>query len=292
MDLGSVSCAAGKGAALGVPAAAAATAAAAAADVAPRGSVAREMARRQQPPERPRPNPIADRPNAAALLGRVDVSIRVWTLGLRFVRLLSLAPEWRDQLQADAQRSAFKHEPLPEGWPACFLVSGGFAAPGDRTVAVDTRVFKDPAGGAGKHLGFHGAVLQGLVRSRCNFGKFFKERVWSVILDAVAAGPRQGPQTIHVLSFCKSGRHRSVGIASLIREVARADTAWDVQLRHLSDSEWWHETCGVCSMCTTRSDCRKDEALAAARAAAHDAQRDFDAPGRGSRRGGGGGQLR
>jgi len=218
--------------------------------------------------------------SAAVLESRTDVKLRVWTSGLRFANQAPLAREGRGELVREALACAQRHSAVPAHWPAAFLRSGGWSAGSNEvTIAVDTRAFSDPAqSDAGRHLGFHGAVLQGLVRSRRqHFGRFFSERVWAPILAALAAAPpSEQPVTVHVLSFCKSGRHRSVGIASLIWEVARL-TRWDIQVDHLSASSWWLGTCNNCRECQDASDPRKEIAVNAAVAAADVARLSFDA---------------
>jgi len=213
------------------------------------------------------------------MYGNKSVTICVWTLGLRFAGKLTLAPENREALVREALRCVAPIRPVPADWPAALLVSGGYASPQDPTVAIDTRPFKDPAkGNSGRHVGFHACVLDGLVQSRCqDFSVFFKEQVWAPILEAVAAAPGHAPHTVHVLSFCTSGRHRSVGIASLIWEVAHQTTQWDLKMDHLSAGEWWHGTCSGCQECHSRQDRRKANAFAAALAAAAKARQTFDA---------------
>jgi len=243
----------------------------------PRAAAALRLDGARKPPQPELPAAVGG-PASNAFYARNNVTLHIWTLGLRFVDKLPLASPTRAALVRDAHKSASLHRPVPSGWPAAFLMSGGWATPQDLKVAVDTRSFKDPArGNSGRHLGFHGAVLDGLVHSRCqNFEVFFMDSVWAPILAAVSAAPSHEPRVVHVLSFCKSGRHRSVGIASLIWEVARETTSWELQMDHLSSSEWWQGTCNNCRECKSKHDSRKDVALAAALAAAGMARQVFD----------------
>lgn len=278
-DSSSGSGSAGDGDAVAAPAAVAAPGAAAASAVlVPRAAAAPQLDAARQRPQPELPRAAFGGPASNAWYARKKVTLYIWTLGLRFVNKLNLESQSRAALVRDALKSASSNSPVPSGWPAAFLASGGWAAPQELIVSVDTRPFKDPArGNSGRHLGFHGAVLDGLLHSRCqDFGVFFTEHVWGPILEAVSAAPSHEPHTVHVLSFCKSGRHRSVGIASLIWEVARETTRWELQMDHLSSSEWWQGTCNNCPECKSRQDSRKGVVLAAALAAAGKAQQVFD----------------
>lgn len=208
-----------------------------------------------------------------------DIKLRIWTLGLRFAHLVSLAAGGRAALVQVAHDHAKNRLGVPPYWPAAFLQSGGLSAsPSEITIAVDARCFSDPAQHSNRHLGFHGSVLHGMVHSRRqDFCLCFGYRVWDTILRVIGElPPGSPPPTVNVLSYCLSGRHRSVGVASLIWELARRATRWDVQMTHLSASSWWVGTCNNCMECQAADDPRKLEAFNAASAAADTARRLVD----------------
>ena len=281
------------GAAVGAPAGVAAVPRdTAAASCGPQGAAAPPPLAQQQPPQPALPAAANVPLSAAALESRRDVKIYIWTAGLRFAFQAPLAARDRSQLVEEAVRSVHCHRAVPAAWPAAFLLSGGWSSSATEiTIAVDARVFADRSqGDARRHLGFHGAALHGLVHSRRQeFDVFFADHVWAPILDALAASPLKAPVTVHVFCFCISGRRRSVGIASLLWDVARQATHWNIQIEHLAASSWWVGTCNNCRGCQDTRDSRKEEAFNAAALAADDARRAFDARQLGTRRGHGGG---
>jgi len=201
-------------------------------------------------------------------------------VGLRVVHVAPLAKQSRRKLKKEALAAVRSGLALPTAWPAAVLESCGWSASASEvTIAVDTRAFADRVTkGVSTHLGFHGAELQNLVQQpRQSFDRFFSERVWIPILDGLAAAPLGEPLTAHVFVFCESGCGTSVGVATLIWEVACRATQWDVQLDHLSANIWWLATCNNCRDCQYPLDPRKEEAYLAAEADAAVARQSFDA---------------
>ena len=260
-------------------AAAAAPTAAAAAGLAAQGLAEAEWQDGQLPPRPGRPAGAAEPLTATAVEGRRNVKVCIWSAGLRFTDKAELAEHNRDQLVKEAKMCVRTRQAVPTTWPAAFLMSGGWSSSTDVTIAIDTRVFADPGpSSSGRHLGIHGVVLHGLVRSRrLDFRRWFCQKVWCPILHSVAAGPPEVPLTLHVLSFGKSGRHRSVGVAHLIWEVVRQATSWEVQVDHLASSTWWIGTCNNCQECQLADDPLKNDAAAAAMSAAGICRRTFKA---------------
>ena len=262
-----------------VPAVAvAAPATTAPASVAIRGSAARGGQAQRQPPAPALPAVPNPNLKARAFLDGTDVCICVWTLGLRFADVGELVPSRRQGLLREAALCARQHQPVSAGWPTAYLEAAGHRQPTQPVIAVDSRSFRDPAHGVScRHVGLHGAVMMGLVESRKqDFRDLFAQQVWGPLLEAVAAAPVNELAMVHVLSFCKSGRHRSVAVAALLYDAICQVAEWNMLLNRLSGNSWWQATCNNCIDCQDKNDPRKQQALAAALAAVRTAERRFD----------------
>ena len=107
------------------------------------------------------------------------------------------------------------------------------------------------------HLGMHLTVLQGLVRSPM-FDNFFRDlvQVANSVLSERLAYDKEHPSEPCIPTFCffcRKGRHRSVGIATIFANFL-ADSGWRVDVAHLMQSYWRLETCGECEECRSRDD--------------------------------------
>jgi len=138
----------------------------------------------------------------------------------------------------------------------CLECSDAGVRPDDSFCQIDTRQFHDPErrkrlrelGGRDRtnHIGLSGPVLLGIAQDK-HFGQWFFNQVLAV-LAAVQA--HRGPGCLHVVCFCRAGRHRSVAVASMLHRLLAKFTAWDVQIEHLASEQWRFQTCNSCRECS------------------------------------------
>ena len=148
-------------------------------------------------------------------------------------------------------------------WPGVLRGAGEIETTGQIVVTMDCRPFTDPERnrrGSVNHLGFHGSVLIQVAQHR-HFRLEFS-RLLEDISKAVARYKAQKQTTegmprlqLHVVCFCKKGRHRSVATAVMLYQALHRCTDWAMTLRHHSGDDWAKirygqgQTCNLCSEC-------------------------------------------
>lgn len=192
--------------------------------------------------------------DAPDVVGHNHVTLKIWTAGLKHVgagglSLCNAGHRKRKELKwyaqaANVRTSAPVHDTL---FRECLEFSGFEMRPEDRVVQIDTRPFHDPdrAWSDINHLGLSGPVLLGVASDR-RFGAWFFDQMQR-LLDEARALPDGG--CLHVVSFCRAGRHRSVAVAALIEGLVLRHTAWCVQVDHLASHDWEFRTCNLCGEC-------------------------------------------
>lgn len=116
----------------------------------------------------------------------------------------------------------------------------------DSFYQIDARQFHDPDRRRSRvnHIGLSGPVLLGIAKDQA-FGQWFFKHVLAV---AAAAEALRGGR-LHVVCFCRAGRHRSVAVASLLEQLLAKFTAWTTRLEHLACHDWQWRTCNLCDKC-------------------------------------------
>ena len=118
-------------------------------------------------------------------------------------------------------------------------------------------------------------MLQKLTRHP-KFEEFFGEALRRILLRGTGSGTRSG--CLHVVFYCKKGRHRSVGLAYLAAIALSVLTNWGADTLHLADHAWQFDTCNNCHSCarpTGELRKAKQEAVDFAVAVARKAVADF-----------------
>ena len=196
-----------------------------------------------------------------------DVQVTIWTAGLKHVgegglSLEDCGPDRRRELLRLAQSAnSFSSAPVRS---TLFkeLLECSYTGVGHDDVVhqMDTRQFHDPerCGRGGRkginHIGLSGPVLLRVAKDKA-FGQWFFDQVRAVL---AAAQAHRGPGRLHVVSFCRAGRHRSVAVATLLGRLLRQFTEWDVVTEHLARKFWMHGTCNNCEECNCPSGTNKD----------------------------------
>ena len=110
----------------------------------------------------------------------------------------------------------------------------------------DCRQFSDPdeVRGGLRHLGFNARVMYKLAH-HAEF-KYFLDDVLDQVADLLKAEPVGAP--VHIMFFCKKGRHRSVAVALLVGQ-ALLMFGQAVSSEHLSSHTWPFDTCNNCNEC-------------------------------------------
>ena len=113
---------------------------------------------------------------------------------------------------------------------------------------VDARGFKTPPGHrppARQHIGTCYNNLRDIVTHR-DFATVWSRVTWN-LSDALSRADPASP--VVVAFYCKSGKHRSVGLAWALTKILR-ERDWNVELRRTM-REYWH--IGSCRECAERA---------------------------------------
>jgi hypothetical protein len=187
-----------------------------------------------------------------------DLQVVIWTAGLKHVggkglNLRDASSDRRTDLisfarAADANPNAPAHATLLK---ECLECSGAGLERDDVVYQIDARPFHDPerrgrGRGSINHLGMSGPVLHGVATDPA-FGQWFFNHVRAMLLAAAQAHRCRG--RLHVVSFCRAGRHRSVAVASLLARLLTSLTDWEVRVEHLASDQWLWRTCNNCEQC-------------------------------------------
>jgi len=97
-------------------------------------------------------------------------------------------------------------------------------------VISDTRNFSDPEQCMGTHIGMHPKILNRIAHNR-NFPGWL-ETVQHDIQKVLSQHP-----DAHVALYCRSGKHRSVACAWLLRQCVESQ-GWSAKTQHLSSRLW------------------------------------------------------
>lgn len=129
----------------------------------------------------------------------------------------------------------------------CLALSGLAAMPDDRVYQIDARPFHDPDHGRRRvsHFGLSGPMLLAMAEDPA-FGRWFFDHVRAIAAEAQAL---RGSGRLHVVSFCRSGRRRSVALASLLEQLLAKFTSWPAMTENLASHAWQWRTCNLCDAC-------------------------------------------
>ena len=65
-----------------------------------------------------------------------------------------------------------------------------------------------------------------------------------------------------VALYCKSGKHRSVAVATCLEHILLTEEKFEAEVKHLSERGWGFRICrGTCAECRSDSDEEKQSAL-------------------------------
>ena len=117
---------------------------------------------------------------------------------------------------------------------------------------VDARGFKTPPGQrqpARQHIGTYYDNLRAIV-THSDFATVWSRVTWH-LSDALSRAAPTSP--VVVAFYCKSGKHRSVGLAWALTKILR-ERDWGVELRHTMREYWHIGSCRECAECARDSD--------------------------------------
>ena len=224
------------------------------------------------------------------------LSIEIWTLGLADALL------WTQDMQlvdrsvqcAKAQRLA-----VPADLPQRLLMAGNprTVLGTDIFVAIDCRDFNDREAAGSGHLGSHFTNLLGFVKNGARvfdqrlhqkvpmeFKLWFKQRALGLLWDALQKNldklKEEIPPKVHIICYCRSGKHRSVGIATLLWHALSCwpmvDPLFGYKSNMSSHSWTGRHMCNQCEDCMRVDDERSSSARQEAAEVPH---RNFTAHG-------------
>ena len=116
-------------------------------------------------------------------------------------------------------------------------------------ILVDARGFKEPHGQrpATHHIGTYYQNLRDIIRHR----DFLLG--WPPLMmrlrDELLSNDTMRP--LIVAFYCKSGKHRSVGLAWALTQILRREHDWNVELWHTMREYWHIGPCRECDECAT-----------------------------------------
>ena len=121
-------------------------------------------------------------------------------------------------------------------------------------VLVDSRGFKAPPGQrhATHHIGTYYENLRGLIRH--DDFKVLWPRLLRRVCDELNSSNRMRP--VIVAFYCKSGKHRSVGLAWILTQILR-EHDWNVELWHMMREYWHLGSCNECIECATDTEAKR-----------------------------------
>jgi len=102
-------------------------------------------------------------------------------------------------------------------------------------------------------------VLLGIAKDP-RFGQWFFNQSLAVL---AAAQAHSGPGRLHVICFCRTGRHRSVAAAAMLSRLLAKFTEWHVRTEHLADKQWQFQTCNSCDDCSNPTGSNRADMTAA-----------------------------
>jgi len=91
--------------------------------------------------------------------------------------------------------------------------------------------------------------------------------VAAIVSAARALHSHSQPGRLHLVSFCRAGRHRFVAVASLLERLLAVFTAWGSWTEHLASHEWPYRTRNLCNSCLYPTGSNKEDGLRARRLA-------------------------
>lgn len=235
----------------------------------------------QQPATIPK-QPAAPPP---PLANPAKLQIKIWTLGLLDAQAFTKdANLWHEAINcANSQKRQ-----VPRDLVTNLLLSaqGTKVVRTDVFVEVDTRDFNDRSAAAGGHLGSYYANLVNFVekgpkvfstrtyrKEPWTFKDWFKSFPLASLWDAIQKNRAEllDPDefvVLHIISYCRSGKHRSVGIATLLQHALEQWPSVEVSYlyaQNLSRASWnGGRMCNACEDCMSVSDPRADSARNAA----------------------------
>jgi hypothetical protein len=207
--------------------------------------------------------------------------ITFYTAGLMFVGAGRLRPV-SAAMADEGNRAGKGHRFVRATFMQEAFVSAGLAhAVEHRFLEFDCRQFRDPERRHGRnHIGLNGFVLLKIARNSL-FEGFFGDAMRRIVVRGTGSGATKRSQ-LHVVFYCKKGRHRSVAMAYLAAVALSVLSNWSASTVHLADHAWPFETCNNCEECARpRGEAQKAKqeatriAIAVARKAVRDVMTDF-----------------
>ena len=177
------------------------------------------------------------------------LKVSVYTFGWRYLDVAVGTPIYRSSIGHSSGRREHATNYLLNTWK-----KGTVCNPDAMTLAVDCRCFHDPDGYT-SHIGtFYGNMKLLLARSKLKhllqIMRYIKQHV-NAMQKPSTCKDLQGE--LEILFVCKSGRHRSVGLATLITAVLRDLNCirGEATVTHLNKPEWqgMHIFCQLCPAC-------------------------------------------
>ena len=205
-----------------------------------------------------------------------SAKITFYTAGLLYVNTGRLKPV-DASLVSEGHNAGRKHWQVRATFMEEACVSSGLGRGHmERWLEFDCRNFRDPERRRGRnHIGMNGFVLLKIAQHP-QFEEFFSDVVRRIVVRGTGSGARH--RKLHVVFFCKKGRHRSVAMAHLAAVALSELSNWSADTVHLADHAWPFETCNHCVECAhPRGDARKakQEATRIAIDVAQNAVRDL-----------------
>lgn len=126
-------------------------------------------------------------------------------------------------------------------------------------VVCDARDFPDPdARGLTWHTGHNHVIIARIVRHR-NFRRWlrgFSLKFFEACRDKAGSdtGSGDGPVALAIAVYCKSGKHRSVATALILKRILTTEGWHCDAIRHLSEKRWERSCRGRCEECTQPPD--------------------------------------
>ena len=176
-----------------------------------------------------------------------SAKITFYTAGLLFVGAGRLRPV-SSAMADEGHRAGKKHWFVRETFMQEAFVSAGLAQCDQKFLEFDCRQFRDPERRHGRnHIGLNGFVLLSIARNSL-FEDFFGDVMRRIVVRGTGSGARQRT-ALHVVFYCKKGRHRSVAMAHLAAVALSSLSNWSASTVHLADHAWPFETCNNCVEC-------------------------------------------
>ena len=210
------------------------------------------------------------------------LAIELWTLGLADALQYTRDPQL---VERSVNCSKAQSLAVPADLPQRLLMAGNpqTVLRTDIFVAIDCRDFSDREAAGSGHLGSHYTNLLGFVKNGAKvydqrlhkkvpmeFKLWFKQRALALLWDALQKnldkikGEIIVPK-VHIICYCRSGKHRSVGMATLLQHALGQWPMVAPTFRYTSNmsrSSW-----GGRNMCKECEDCMRvdDERASSAR---------------------------